>query len=157
AWRHSQMPTEQFAAGITSVGVIFALCMVAILMVVPRRLAMLPIAVTACYMTFGQQIVIAGLHFTILRMLIIASYTRVLLRGEYRGMGWQRLDTIILAWAICGVTMYTILLGTTEALVNRLGVAYNTVGIYIVCRWFIRDLEDIRFVCRLFALVLFPV
>ncbi len=150
------MPTEEVLR-ISAFGALFALCMSALLVALPRRLVLLPIVLTTCYMTFGQQIVIAGLHFTILRILVLIALIRGLLRGEFRSVKWRQLDKLILAWGASGVIIYTLLWQTTDAMVNRLGIACNTVGVYLMLRLLIRDLDDFKMACRMYAGALFPV
>jgi hypothetical protein len=149
------MDTSQLST-ISSLGLIFTLAMVALLLALPRRLALLPIVLTACYMTFGQQIVIVGLHFRLLRLLVLVGCIRIIFRGEFRGFRWQRLDTVITLWSISSIVTYTLLWQTTDALVNRLGLVYDAFGLYFFFRCFVRDVEDITRACRIFAVVLLP-
>jgi hypothetical protein len=149
------MDTSQITT-ISSLGLVFALAMVALLLALPRRLALLPIALTACYMTFGQQIVIVGLHLRLLRLLVLVACIRIIFRGEIRAFRWQRLDTVITLWSISSIVTYTLLWQTADALVNRLGMVYDAIGLYFFFRCFVRDVEDIKRACRIFAVVLLP-
>ena len=146
---------EQISS-INGLGLAFLLCMGTLLLFLPRRLALFPVAATTCYMTFGQQIVVVGLHFTMLRMLVLMACARVIFRNETRSFKWLRIDTAILLWVASSVTTYTLLWQSSEALVNRLGLAYDAVGFYFVFRFLIRDIEDFKRCCRVFAVLLFP-
>ena len=137
-------------------GLMFILAMAGLLLALPRRLALLPIILTACYMTFGQLIVAGGLHFTMLRVLVFVGCVRILVRKEFHRLDWQRLDTMMVAWVLAGTVTYTILWGSSDALINRLGLAYDALGLYFIFRFLLRDLDDVKRVCRLFALTLIP-
>jgi len=149
------MNPEQITV-LSSLGLAFTLAMSILLLTLPRRLALLPILLTACYMTFGQQIVAGGLHFTILRVLVLVGCVRVLVRGEFHRLQWLRLDTMMIAWVVAGVVTYTILWGSSDAFVNRLGLAYDALGLYFIFRLLLSDLNDVVRACRLFAVALMP-
>ena len=149
------MDSEQITV-LSSLGLAFTVAMSLLLLTLPRRLALLPIILTACYMTFGQQIVVGGLHFTMLRVLVLVGCARILIRGEFHRLEWLRLDSMMIAWVLAGLVTYTALWGSSEALVNRLGLAYDALGLYFIFRFLLRDFEDIKRVCRLFATALIP-
>ena len=48
----------------------------------------------------GSEIIILGADFTMLRILIVAYFARVMIRGEFRSIGWNRLDTAMMLWSI---------------------------------------------------------
>jgi hypothetical protein len=137
-------------------GAALTLLMGVLLLILPRRFALLPIAFITCYMTFGQELVLAGLHFTMLRVLVLFGCARIILWMEFRSFKWRWIDTLMVLWVISDITVYTLLWQTTGALINRLGFAYNAFGLYFIFRVLIRDIEDIKVTCRLFALLVFP-
>ena len=151
----AKMDPEQITV-LSPMGLAFVVLMAGLLLALPRRLALLPIILTACYMTFGQQIVVGGLHFTMLRVLVLVACVRVMVRGEFRRLQWLRLDTMIVAWVLAGVVTYTILWASADALVNRLGIAYDALGLYFIFRFVLRDLNDVKRTCGLFAMALIP-
>lgn len=149
------MPPEQVAQMSLS-GLIFTLVMAIAFLALPRRLALIPIALITCYVTFGQQIVVAGLHFTMLRLLVLVGGIRVLARRETRVFQWLKMDKILLVWVFSSVTTYTLLWQSADAFVNRLGLAYDSLGLYLVFRCLIRDLDDVRRIAKVFAFLLVP-
>ncbi|MBN9662343.1 MAG: hypothetical protein J0H49_29360 [Acidobacteria bacterium] len=138
-------------------GVLFTLCMGLLLLLFPRRKALIPLVLMTCYMTFGQQVVLMSLHFTMLRLIVLVGCVRVVVRGEFRRIRWLRMDTLVVLWVMVTVIVYTMLWQTTAALVNRLGFAYDSLGLYFICRSLIADTEDITRACRVFAWALAPV
>jgi hypothetical protein len=142
---------------LNSLGLLFTLFMGILLVSLPRRFALVPVVLITCYMTFGQKIQVAGLHFTMLRLLVLFGCVRTVFRSEFRPFHWYRMDTVILVWAFFSITIYTLLWQTSEALINRLGTAYDAVGLYFMFRFLVRDIEDIVRAAKMFAVVLFPV
>src|SRR5436190_3248505 len=137
-------------------GLLFAVAASVLFLILKRRDALLPLIVTTCYMTLGQKLVIAGLHFTVLRMLVLAGCLRIVIRGETNDFRWCRLDTLITCWAAAAIVTYTILWQSADALINRLGVAYDAFGLYFIFRFLLRDMEDLKRCARRFAWLLLP-
>lgn len=127
------------------------------MLLLPRRLALLPMIVMACFIAPAQRLVIFTLDFDLLRLMILFGWLRVLLKDEVRGMIWKPIDTAILAWGICGTIAYTILYGTFAAIINRLGWMFDAVGMYFLFRWLIRDWSDLNWLIRGFIVVSLPV
>lgn len=132
------------------------LLMGTLIIVLPRRFAVFPIAFITCYMTFGQELVIAGLHFTMLRVLVLFGCARFILWMEYRSFKWRRIDTLMAAWVICDTMAYSLRLHSPGALINRMGFAYDAFGLYFIFRILVRDLNDIKKTCKTFAVMLLP-
>jgi hypothetical protein len=149
------MPAEQIS-DLSVLGLVFAGCMAIMLLLLPRRWSPLPIVLMTCYMTFGQQVVAAGLHFTMLRLLVFVGCVRIIVRREFRRLEWLSLDSLMVVWVLVGTVTYTLLWGNVESLVNRLGWAYDALGLYFIFRFLLRDLRDVRHVCRIFAVALLP-
>jgi hypothetical protein len=89
--------------------------------------------------------------------MLLAGWLRILIRREFKGVAWGRQDTLLLLWAFTSVAAYTILLHTTDAFVNRLGVIYNSAGAYYLTRCLIRDVNDVKRLCKMCAVALAPV
>jgi hypothetical protein len=140
---------------LNTIGLLFIVSMALLVLALPRRLTFVPIAITTCYMTFGQQLIVAGVHLTALRILTFVGLLRAILRRECT-FQWLHLDTVLVAWALWMISMYFLLLQTPQALLNRLGVACDTVGLYLLFRCWLRDSEDLKRVCKIFAAAMFP-
>src|SRR5262245_961192 len=138
-------------------GIAFSLLASAALVVVPRRHAIVPILVLVCYMTLGQRVLVAGLDFTMLRILLFFGWLRLIVRGELHGLRFNTVDTLIIAWIVIRTVNYTLLWGELHAFVNRLGYAYNIVGAYFLFRFLLREPEDIYGALRHLARFIVPV
>ncbi len=134
-----------------------ALCMSVLLIALPRRLAIIPIAAITCYLTLGQAINVAGVHFTMLRVVVLAGCLRILFRQEFRSIKWVRLDTLMIFWILSGTIAYSLLWQTSAALINRLGIAYDAWGLYFFFRAVLKEPADIVRASKFFAYVLVPV
>lgn len=122
---------------------LFVILMAILLLFLPRRFAILPMVATACYITNMQRIVIAGLDFDMIRILVIIGVLRIFFRSEYYLLKLNIIDKTIICFVIISITTYTMLWETGGALINRIGWAYNIIGIYFIARIFIDDFDDI--------------
>lgn len=111
---------------------------------VPRKYALWPTILIACMVASAQRIVIATLDFSLLRIMVLFGWTRLILHGETAGFRWRPLDVWIVLWAASALTFSTILYGTFSHFVNRLGYAFDAVGMYFLFRMLIRDWEDLE-------------
>ena len=146
----------EYAGGFNSAAMTFMLCMGVLMLVVPRRYAVLPLFAAASYMTMAQRIEIAGLNFTIIRILTLVGWVRIAIRGEFRAIRINSLDKAMFWWTASSIVIYTLLWQTGQSFVYRCGQAYDAIGLYIFFRALIRDVEDIKSVFRMFALLLVP-
>jgi hypothetical protein len=145
------------AAELSAIALGLTFCMGLLLIILPRRVCMIPIVMTTCYMTLGQIVDVGGLHFTMLRLLVLAGCIRIILRREFKSIQWLRLDTVMLWWIISGTLAYSLLWHSWDAVINRLGVAYDAWGLYFIFRAIIRDVDDVVRTCKFFAYLLVPV
>jgi hypothetical protein len=142
----------------TAFGFFFAATLCALLVMVPRRNAPIPFILAVCYITIAQQFIIGGLHFTVVRVLILFAWLRLLMRGELqeRGLVLNAIDRAIILWAASDVLFYCLRLQTTAALVNRLGFAFNVLGSYFFFRVMIKNFEEIDKVLKAITLIIAP-
>ena len=141
---------------VSATGLSFSLAMAGLLLGLPRRYAMIPIIVLVCYMTMGERIVVMGLNFTMIRILLLFGWLRLLIKGELCRMRWNSVDKLIIAWAIVRTVNYTLVWGTSSALINRLGYAFDIAGAYFLFRYLVRDEEDVYRAIRYLALFIGP-
>lgn len=127
------------------------------MLALPRRYAVWPIAIMACLVAPAQRLVVAGLDFNLLRIMVLFAWLRIFARNENLGFCWRRLDSVLLAWAVVSVATYTALTGSFSAFVNRLGLAFDAVGMYFAFRCLIRTWDDLDSLVQGFILVSLPV
>jgi hypothetical protein len=127
------------------------------LLIAPRRWAILPLIAGACYMTLGQGIDVGPLSFTVIRMLIAVGFCRVLIRRERIAWGIRGGDWLMIAWAAWAGASSIFHEPFSAALVFRLGLIYNACGIYFLSRILCTSIEDGVRTSRSIALLLIPV
>lgn len=140
-----------------SVATAFVVLNSIVLLFLSRRLAPLPLLVGACYMTLGQGLELGSFTFTVIRILVAAGLVRVVIRGERISGGMNSLDRLMIVWAIWALISSAFHDDPSGALVFRLGLVYNTCGIYFLLRVFCRSFEDVMELCRITALLLVPI
>ena len=109
----------------------------------PRRWSVLPFLVMACFVSSAQRIVIAGVDFDFMRIMVLCGVLRLILRKEYLHFTWKSLDTAVVLWTISSVVFFVLREGSVGAVVNRLGFAFNSFGMYFLLRCLIRDWGDL--------------
>lgn len=136
----------------------FIIIMSTLVMILPRRYAVIPIIVTACYMTYGQVVMVGGLHFYFIRITLFFGWIRLIVRQEISPFKFLRNDTdkLFVAWVFSSVIINFILYQTSEALIYRLGFAYNALGSYFLFRILLKDIEDIDRIIRVMAIMIIP-
>lgn len=107
-------------------------------------------------MTMGQVWVVAGLHFQMIRLLLLFGWVRLIARREIHAIKLNQIDRTVLWWTLSSVLVSTILWQTSDAFVNRLGLAYNVLGMYFLIRCLLRDLDDVENAFRLTAILIVP-
>jgi len=136
---------------------IFIVVDAALLLLLPRRWAPLALLVGACYMTMGQGITVGPFHFPIIRILIAIGLSRVLIRGERFGGGMNGMDWLMLVWLALALTSSFFHKDPSSAFIFRLGLIFNTCGVYFLFRIFCQSIEDIKVLSIYTGLLLMPV
>jgi len=116
-----------------------------------RSQAVLPLTLVACLIPLTQRVVVGGLDFSMVRILIVFGWIRILSRGELRGFRAIPLDYALCAWLFFGTLFYSLREGHLGALVYRLGFAFDALGIYFLFRCLIRGPREIAQSIRIFA------
>ncbi len=131
-------------------------CGVALLLL-PRRHAVLPMLIVCCFVAVSQRIVIGPADFSLLRIMVLFGAVRVLLRQEYLGVRFNRVDALLCCWLAAGAAIYIAREGTPEAVVNRSGWIFDGAGMYFLFRCLIREWKDIIGVGFALAIIAIPV
>lgn len=111
----------------------------------------------ACFISPGQRMVLAGLDFTLLRIIVFFGFFRIIIKKEIGYINLNKLDKIIIAWSIAQTIIFTIQNQSIGALINRLGVMLDSIGFYFLFRSLVRSKDDIRKIIIAFIFISFPV
>lgn len=134
--------------------VLAVLCVITL--VVPRNRMILPLLILTVLIPSAQRIVIAGLDFSFLRVLVLVGCTRLLARGEMRGLQWTRLDILFAAWLLASTVVYVVREQTAAAAIFRAGTIVEGLGLYFYCRAALRSWTDLDVLARAIAIVAVP-
>ena len=141
---------------LSTFGAMFTLAMGVLLIFLPRRYAVAPMVMATCFITIGQQVNILGAHFTIVRILVLLGWIRVILKGEIKSLRLNAIDYTLLFWVASSVVVPMIREPTTDVLNNRMGLAYNATGLFFLFRSVIRDMGDVERVIKIISVVIIP-
>ena len=111
---------------LTLFAAIFVGAMVILSFALPRRLLFIPLLITACYAPPQVQFVLAGAHFPIIRVVILAAWCRLLARNEFKGLMFNSMDRLFLWWVIVSVFMGW-LMKPNMNFMFVMGFAYGTI------------------------------
>lgn len=139
------------------VGLVMIIVLGIATLVLPRRHAGVPILIMACFVPSAQRIVIAGLDFSLLRIMVVFGWWRLLARGELARIRWCRLDTLMLLWCAVGTIVYTVQQASGAALIFKCGASFDAIGLYFLYRGLVRDIGDVDRLMRWAALLSVPV
>jgi hypothetical protein len=126
------------------------------MILLPRKYALFPMFLVAMYVTLGQVIVIATANFTMLRLLVVFGLARMAVRGDYARLTLNKIDAAMIAWAISSIVTYAILWQSVHSLVNRMGMCFDTVGVYFLCRFYLDGIEDVARIFKLCVALMVP-
>ena len=127
------------------------------MLLLPRRLAIVPMLLMACFIASAQRLVIFTLDFNVLRVMVIIGWLRLLIRHEMVGLKWRSLDLAIIAWAISGTLANVLLYMNSQAVIYRLGFMYDALGMYFLFRYLIRDWHDVEAIAISLVCISIPV
>lgn len=141
----------------TSINLIFGAIAALLLFRFPRKWAALPLLIGASYATTDNVLEVGPFHFPLIRILIALGLLRVLSKGERPSGGANSLDKMLILWACWAVFSSFFHADIPAALVYRLGLAYNGLGLYFLLRCFITDFDSLLGLCKVILIVLVPV
>jgi len=138
------------------IAIAFTLINAIALLGLPRRWAPVPLLVGACYMTIGQVIDVGPFSFTVIRLLVLVGFIRILMRGERLAGGMNSLEWLMVLWAGWALLSSIFHKEPLAALTFRLGLVFNACGIYFLLRTFCQSLDDVMGLCRISMILLAP-
>ena len=121
----------------------------------PRKYALLP-AVAVVFLTpTGQQVLIGGFHFFVMRMLVVIGLARIAwakASGKTRifSNGVQLIDRLFFAWAILHAATFVLLFKDMGAVTYEIAFLLDACG-YMMFRHFIQDREDVLRITKTLA------
>lgn len=143
---------------LTAMGVVVLLLLGFLMLSLPRKYSVIPMVLLACFTPVGERLVIAGLDFTMLRIMVLIGWARIMLRRETHGFVWKPLDTCIVLWVISAAIFYIAFRGgAPAAFVRKLGTSFDILGTYFLFRMLIKNFDDTYRVVNAFVMISIPV
>jgi len=123
-----------------------------------QKKILIPFLLTSFLIPGDQVLVLAGLHFPLLRILILFGMLRIFIlkgRGQWSifSGGLNKIDKSVILLTIASAVAGVLLFRSTQAFIFQLGEIYSAFGIYFLMRCLIRDENDVLRVIRVFAVV----
>jgi len=141
---------------LSGLGAVLSLLAAVLILSLPRRLAMVPILAAVCFLPIGQALEVAGLHFYLFRLVLLASLVRIVIRGEAGAIRRCRLDTMVLWWLGAFLVFTNISHPGWASFVTLTGILFDQLGSYIVARSLLRDRKDFLLQLRFLAIMIIP-
>jgi hypothetical protein len=108
-------------------------------------------------MTRAQGIDIGPFSFSVIRILVLIGFVRVVIKNEISQFRFNSLDKYILVWAIWIIISSFFHKNLSDALVYRLGLVYDSCGFYFLIRIFYQSFDDLLVLCQVVSFLLIPV
>src|SRR6266566_135468 len=113
------MQEFQDTSNVTPIGLLFIVGMGILTLRLQRRHALMPLLITTCYMPLGQMFVIGGLHFHLVRVVLLIGLCRILIRRETGSLRFTSLDKLFIWWAVVTLVVGTLTAFSLERFINR--------------------------------------
>jgi hypothetical protein len=128
---------------------------IALILFLPRKYAFVPLLLGAFMIPLGQVVVLAGIHFTVLRILIIAGLVRRLTASkaeEFKG-GFNPIDRYTVFWTLAAFLVFCLQWMEVPAMIATLGDLLDRLGGFLVLRFMIQDKRDLKRAIKVFAVL----
>lgn len=129
-----------------------------LILLLPRARAISPLLAIGILIPMDQVVVVAGLHFPMLRVLALFGFARlfwakVAQREKIFSGGVNGIDVALVIFAVVTAVDGILLWQVWGEVVFQLGRLYTTFGVYFLLRFLIRDEEDVKRAIRVLAFV----
>jgi hypothetical protein len=124
----------------------------------PRNKVITPFLLGCFTIPLGQVVVLGGMHFTVLRILIIAGLIRRAISGGASPIGkfpgkFNGVDRMVIIWVVALQTLLTLQWMEMQDFIHNLGDFLDMFGGYLVVRFFIPDGETVRRTVKTLAVI----
>ncbi len=129
---------------------------IALIFVLPRKNVVIPWLLTVLLVPFGQVVVLAGVHFTVYRIVVLFGLIRLATtkfpaRARRFSGGFSTIDSAFMLCACFSCISFSLRWMETQALIRSLGNLLDALGGYFVLRFLIRDKGDVQRAIKVLA------
>jgi hypothetical protein len=147
--------TSTFLHPLVAVGVVIAIVLILSL---PRGKGIAPFLLAVLMIPWGQVLVVGGVHFTMMRILILVGlargvWTKARSSEGWFGTGFSGIDQAMVLWLTFTFIVTTLLWMSSDMLIATLGNLVDALGGYLVVRFFIPDGDAIRTAIKTLAAI----
>jgi len=147
------------SASILHPAVLVALILAGVLMfVLPRKYLLIPFLTFAFLVPLGQQLVIGGVHWLVLRIVILCGLARLTVikfsaKGKVLGGGFNNIDKAFLGYVLLQAICFILLYHEMDAINNQFGYLIDFLGGYFLVRALIQDEADLYRALKCLAVI----
>jgi hypothetical protein len=132
---------------------VWLLIAIVLILTRPRGQALTVFLLSCFSIPIGQVIVLGTLHFSVLRILVLAGLVRrASFRAKFPG-GFNAVDQVVVLWTVSALVTLSLQWMNSQALIHNLGDFLDAIGGYFVVRFLIPDGEAIRRTIKVLAVV----
>jgi hypothetical protein len=129
-----------------------------LILCLPRKTIIAPFLWMIFTVPIGQVLVAGGVHFTVIRIIILAGLARWVVSGRSQSAGrledgLNSIDRVFILWAVSELVISSIQLMQTQALIQSCGDFLDLLGGYMVVRFMIQDRDDVLRAIKVFAVI----
>lgn len=121
----------------------------------PRKYVIVPVLLVVFLTPKGQELVVAGLHFNVFRIILLAALARWIISRRSCPLpgGFNSIDRVVTLCALALCVVSALQWMEMQALVKAVGDLLDALAGYFVMRFFISDREDMRRAIRILAFI----
>lgn len=129
-----------------------------LIFLLPRKYVLIPSLFTVLLVPFGQVLVLAGVHFTVYRIVVLFGLARLLTSKPATGKsrlagGFNAVDGAFALCALFGFVAFSFQWVETQAIIKAVGSLLDALGGYFVARFLIQNMEDVERAIKVFAVI----
>ena len=113
----------------------------------------MPIALIVCLIPYSQRVVLFSLDFNMLRVALTLGLLRLLLKPSEVPAKFSTLDKVFLYWSLAGSIVYVLGQPSISSVVYKLGLSFELLGFYLLCRSMLPDMDHAAHFLSRFAIV----
>ncbi len=126
------------------VGLVALVIACILLLLGPMRAIPLVLIGVAVYIPTAQRVVFAGADFAFLRIGVMVALLRLLATSRLFTVRYGAIDALVVAGTLAKVALMPVTTGQFGILIQQIGSAFDTLGLFLVARASLRSIEDIR-------------
>jgi hypothetical protein len=123
----------------------------------PRGGALLGVLGGTCYVSQFEGVDVSGFHMYAIRIVCLVALARTVARGELAAIRFNAIDKSVVIFCMYSSVVFIVRSGFSgSAIVGQLGIIYNLLVAYFVCRALVQDYEDFTGFLSLAAVFIVP-